>query len=65
MLHPTLARALATAHIEDLQRAAAGRHTIRLARHVVSKPSAKRPPIDGQRLPSAPLREFRAPRPGA
>ena len=32
MLHPALARALATAHIEDLHRAAARRHTIRLAR---------------------------------
>ena len=38
MLHPTLARALATAHIEDLQRAAARRHTIRLARRVVHEP---------------------------
>jgi hypothetical protein len=32
MLHPALAQALATAHLEDLQRAAARRHTIRLAR---------------------------------
>jgi hypothetical protein len=32
MLHPALIRALATAHIEDLQRAAARKHTIRLAR---------------------------------
>jgi hypothetical protein len=31
MLHPALSRALATAHIEDLHRAAAQRHTIRLA----------------------------------
>src|SRR6476469_7236286 len=30
MLHPDLARALAAAHIEDLHRAAARRHTIRL-----------------------------------
>ena len=32
MLHPALARALATAHIEDQLRAAARWHTIRLAR---------------------------------
>ena len=31
MLHPALARALASAHIDDLHRAAARRHTIRLA----------------------------------
>ena len=30
MLHPALAQALVTAHVEDLQRAAARRHTIRL-----------------------------------
>lgn len=30
MLHPALAQALVTAHLEDLQRAAARRHTIRL-----------------------------------
>jgi hypothetical protein len=34
MLHPALSQALATAHIEDLHRAAAQRHTIRLARRV-------------------------------
>ena len=32
MLHPAVARALATVHIEDLHRAAARWHTIRLAR---------------------------------
>jgi hypothetical protein len=32
MLHPTLTQALVTAHLEDLQREAALRHTIRLAR---------------------------------
>jgi hypothetical protein len=32
MLHPALARALAGAHIDDLHRAAARRHTIRLTR---------------------------------
>jgi hypothetical protein len=30
MLHPALAQALVTAHLEDLQRAAARRHTVRL-----------------------------------
>jgi hypothetical protein len=34
MLHPALARALAVAHSEDLQRAAARRQTVRLARRV-------------------------------
>jgi len=32
MLHPVLAQALATTHIEDLRRAAARRHAIRAAR---------------------------------
>jgi hypothetical protein len=34
MLHPALARVLATAHTEDLQREAARRRNIRLARRV-------------------------------
>jgi hypothetical protein len=38
MLHPALARALATAHIEDLHRAAARRHAIRVARRVAHEP---------------------------
>jgi hypothetical protein len=38
MLHPALRRALATAHIEDLHRDAAQRHTIRLARRVAHDP---------------------------
>jgi predicted exporter len=38
MLHPALSRALATAHIEDLHRAAAQRHTIRLAHSVAHEP---------------------------
>ena len=38
MLHPDLARALAAAHIEDLHRAAARRHTIRLARRGAHEP---------------------------
>jgi hypothetical protein len=38
MLHPALGRALATAHIEDLLRDTAQRHTIRLARRVAHEP---------------------------
>jgi hypothetical protein len=38
MLHPDLALALATAHIEDLHRAAARRRAIRFARRVAHKP---------------------------
>lgn len=38
MLHPALSRALATAQIEDLHRAAALRDTIRLARRVAHEP---------------------------
>jgi hypothetical protein len=34
MLHPALAQALATAHVEDQLRAAAGRQIIRRARRV-------------------------------
>jgi hypothetical protein len=48
MLHPELSRALATAHIEDLHRAAAERHTIRLARSATHEPhiaAARRVPI--------------------
>jgi hypothetical protein len=48
MLHPALSRALATAHIEDLHRAAARTHMIRLARRVTHEPhmaAASRVPI--------------------
>ena len=38
MLHPALARALASAHIDDLHRAAARWRTIRLARPVAHEP---------------------------
>jgi hypothetical protein len=38
MLHPALSRALATAHIEDLHRDAAQRHTISLARRAAHEP---------------------------
>ena len=40
MLHPDIALALATAHIEDLHRAAARRRTIRFARRVTNQPHA-------------------------
>jgi hypothetical protein len=63
MLHPALARALATAHIEDLHRAAARRHTIRLARRVAHEPRVAATPTAIQR-PSQP-RGLRAPRPTA
>jgi hypothetical protein len=40
MLHPEFARALATAHIDDLHRAAARRRTIRFAREVAHERAA-------------------------
>jgi hypothetical protein len=49
MLHPALAQAAATAHIEDLHRAAARRHTIRLARRVEHEPRVAATPIAMQR----------------
>ena len=48
MMHPDLARAVAIAHIEDLHRAAARRHAIRLARRVAHEQdmaAASRVPI--------------------
>ena len=54
MLHPDLARALATAHIEDLHRAAARRHTIRLARRVAHEPRVAATPIAVERSASEP-----------
>jgi hypothetical protein len=38
MLHPAIAQALVTAHIEDLHRTADRRHTIHLARRVPGDP---------------------------
>ena len=38
MLHPALARTLASAHIDDLHRAAARWHTIRLAHRAAHEP---------------------------
>ncbi len=54
MLNPALAQALAIAHIEDLHRAAARRHMIRLARRVAHEPRVAATPIG--RLRSAPTR---------
>ena len=65
MLHPALARALATAHIEDLHRAAARRQTIRLARRVVHEPRVAATPIAVQRSASTRLPGLRPPRPTA
>jgi len=61
MLHPALSRALATAHIEDLHRAAARRHTIRLARRVAHAPLVAASPIAIVRSASTRLRGRRAP----
>jgi hypothetical protein len=47
MLHPDFARALATAHIEDLHRAAARRRAIRFARRVAHGPHVGLPQADG------------------
>jgi hypothetical protein len=65
MLHPTLTRALATTHIEDLQRAAARSHAIRLARDVLQEPHPEDSSIAGRRSAWARLRGLRAPRPTA
>jgi hypothetical protein len=60
MLHPALSRALATAHIEDLHRAAAPRHRIRLARRVADEPRVAATPIAIVRPASTRLRGRRA-----
>jgi hypothetical protein len=60
MLHPALTRAIATAHIEDLHRAAAPSHTIRLARRVVHEPRVAATPIAVLRSASTRLRRRRA-----
>jgi hypothetical protein len=52
MLHPDLVRALGTAHIEDLHRAAARRRTIRLARRVADEARVAATPIATQRSAS-------------
>ena len=47
MLHPDVARALATARLEDLHRAAARRRAIRCARRVAHGPHGGLPQADG------------------
>ena len=56
MPHPALAQALAAAHIEDLHRAAARRHTIRLARCAAHEPHVAATPIAMLRSASTRLR---------
>jgi hypothetical protein len=62
MLHPALSRALATAHIEDLHRAAAPRHAIRLARRVAHAPHIAAPLVPIVRCASTRLPGRRATR---
>ena len=52
MLHPALAQALASAHTEDLHRAAARRHAGRLTRRVAHEPRVTATPIATQRSAS-------------
>ncbi len=61
MLHPALHRELATAHIEDLHRAAAARHKVRLARRVAHAPHVAARPIAIVRSASTRIRGLRAP----
>ena len=61
MLHPILARALATAQVEDRHRAAARRHTIRLASRVARAQKLAAAPIPIVRSASTRLRGRRAP----
>jgi len=56
MLHPALAQALVAAHIEDLHRAAARRHTIRLAGRVGHEPHVAATPVAILRSASTRLR---------
>ena len=60
MLHPALTRALAIARIEDLQRAAARSHAIRLARDVLQERQLEDPSIAGRRSAWVRLRGLRA-----
>ena len=64
MLHPALARALATAHIEDLHRAAARKRAIRFARRVAHEPHVAATPIAMLRSAPSRLRGRRAPQAG-
>ena len=52
MLHPTLARALTSAHIDDLHRAAARWHTIGLAHRAGHEPRVAATPTAAQRSAS-------------
>lgn len=52
MLHPALARALASAHIDDLHRAAARRHTIRPTDRAAHEPRVAATPTAIQRSAS-------------
>ena len=61
MLHPALARALATAHMEDLHRAAARRLAIRFPRRVAHEPPVGATPIAMLRSASTQLRGRRVP----
>ena len=61
MLHPALARALATAEVEDRHRAALARQTIRLARRVAHEPHVAARPVAIVRSASTRLRARRAP----
>src|SRR3954452_11548274 len=61
MLHPALARALATALVEDRHRSAVRRQTIRLARRVAPEPRVAATPIAIVRSASTRLRGRRAP----
>ena len=58
-MHPALSERLATAHIEDLRRAAARSREIRLARDTRQRP-LKEPSIGGWRSAWARLRRPRA-----
>jgi hypothetical protein len=64
MVHPALTRALATAHIEDLNRAAEQDRQIRLACRIVHEPRVAGTPIAVLRSASTRLRR-RAPKPTA
>jgi hypothetical protein len=61
MLHPVLARAIVTAHIEDLHRAAARRRAIRFARRVAHEPHVAATPIAMLRSAWTRLRGRRVP----
>ncbi len=59
-MHPALTRALGTAHIEDLHRAAERDRQISLARRVVHEPRVAATPISALRSASTRLRGRRA-----